>query len=422
MSEELIITAKSAQEAIEEAVHSWEIPAEELVAEPLPGDSETSELTRFRVFRRQIIKTLDPTAARDLLRGLLDAMEIPAQFEDRLEENYLHMDIKAEDGGLLIGKHGSTLEALQLMMNLMVQKRDPECGLRIVLNAGGYREKRAEQLTEKAHRVAQRVVQTQQEYEFPPMNPADRRVIHHLLLETEGITTFSRGLGEDRYVVVAPVDEDGQPIASRPQGRHGDRRPERRGRGGPRGRYDRGPRGGQDRGPRGGRGGYRPEYRPEGQPRPYEDREQPWRPSAANGESFNVLEGESLSGRLARGEASADEVFSERPPAEPRRGEYRRGGGGGPRGGYDRGPRGGPDRGPRGGQDRGPRGPRGPRQDRPPSDRGGGNRAGGRRDQERGRGDRDRGRSDRDRGRGPQFRLPQDEPLWASEGKDPEFD
>lgn len=376
MSDELIITAKSPQEAVEEAVHSWEVPADDLVAEPL-GEPDAAGLTRFRVLRRPIVRTLDPTAARELLRGLLAAMDIEAEIDDHIDENYLHMDIKTEDSGLLIGKQGTTLEALQLMMNLMVQKRDPDCGLRIVLNTGGYREKRGQQLLQRAEQVAQRVRQTKQEYEFPPMNPADRRIVHRALLDVEGVTTFSRGVGEDRHVVVAATDANGQPLPSRPQG---------------------GRRQARDR--RGG-GGRRSHQRPAQAPGLPHD-EEDWAPSAPAIPSFNVLDGESLSGRLVRGEATPDEVFS-KPRSEGRDRERRPGG----RGSRDR------DR----GRGRGPgRGPGRDRGSRPTGDRGHG-----RGPQQQGRrGDRDRGR-DRSR-RPPTYRLPQDEPLWASEGRDPEFD
>lgn len=453
MMEELnvIIAARSAEEAIEEATHSYEIPAGELQAEAIDEPNEAGEV-RYRITRKEIIRTLDPTAARELLRGLLEAMEVQATFEDRLEDGYLHMDIQTEDAGLLVGKHGKTLESLQLMMNLMVQKRDPDCGLRIVLDAGGYRSKRTDQLREMAEKAVARVVQSKNEYEFEPMNPADRRVIHKLLLQSEGITTFSRGLGEDRYVVIAPVGEDGQPLPQRPRsdrergGRGRGFGRDRGGRGGDRG--GRGGGGGRDRGGRGFDRGPRPFDRDRGGrgfdrdrgPRHFDrdrgprshDRDRGAVPPAGpiDPETLALLEGESLSGRLARGEATPQEVFG---GDRDRDRDRDRGGRG-----FDR------DRGPRQGgeRDRGGRGyDRGPRQGAPRDDRGGrggGERrgpGGGGRDFNRDRrgsgpgGERrgpERRGDDRAGSRGgerrPTYRLPDNEPLWASEGKDPEFD
>jgi spoIIIJ-associated protein len=384
MSEELIISAHSAEEAIEEAVHSWEIPAEELVAEPIPSDTEEAGVQRFRVHRRVTVKTLDPTAARELMAGLLAAMKIEATFEDRIEDEYIHMNIQAEDAGLLIGKYGRTLEALQLMMNLMVQKRDPDCGLRVVLDAAGYRDKRAEQLGELARKAVSRVRESRREYAFKPMSPIDRRIVHRVLLETDGITTFSRGLGEDRYVVVAPVGADGQPLPGRPRHKGRDRGPHR----------DRGPR--RDRGPQRDRGSDR-----ERQPRRHDRTPRESRPvPEGSGGGFSVFEGESLSGRLATGEARPEEVFGpQRPERQDREGERRGHSGRGRderRGGGERG------RGERRGEGERRRGGRGP-DSRSPG--------------------RPRGQGQRDASaKPPSYRLPEDEPLWASEGRDPEFD
>jgi spoIIIJ-associated protein len=441
MADELIISARSAEEAIEEAVHSWEISADELVAKIIDEEdqSEDVEIKRYRVFRNVEPKTFDPTAARELMKGLLTSMALEADFEDRTEEGYMHITIKSEDAGLLIGKYGRTLEALQLMMNLMTQKKDPNCGLRIVLDAAGYREKREEQLHELSRKAVERVQSSHREYEFKPMSPIDRRIVHRFLLETEGITTFSRGLGENRYVVIAEAGPDGEPLPSRGGGRsfrggrdRGDRGEHGgRDRGGPRRRDDRGGRGrpagdrpprDRDRPPRDrDRGPRRPDDRPRehSHDRP---RDRPARTysDAPIPESQPLIEGESLSGRLATGEASPEEVYGggfgggrdrdrdrgdrdrDRDRGRDRGGDRDRGRG--PRTGSgststrdrDRGGRGG--RGGPGGQ-RDPRGPRG---------------GGGSRDRDRDK----RGSSDKSR---PSYSLPEDEPLWASEGPDPEF-
>ena len=120
------------------------------------------------------------------------------------------IDITGEDSGLLIGRKGETLRALQFIVNLMVRKRAGEMNSRVVLDIEKYRERRHESLRAMAVRVADRVTASGRGIALEPMSAAERRVVHMALAEHPRVTTQSTGSGEDRKITVLPKGNDGQ--------------------------------------------------------------------------------------------------------------------------------------------------------------------------------------------------------------------
>ena len=113
------------------------------------------------------------------------------------------IDLTGEDSGLLIGRRGQTLQALQLLVNLMVRQEYGD-GVRVLLDVESYRQRREASLRDMAAKVADRVVQTGRSITLEPMSPADRRIIHVSLAEHETVSTQSMGEGEERKVTVLP--------------------------------------------------------------------------------------------------------------------------------------------------------------------------------------------------------------------------
>ena len=116
------------------------------------------------------------------------------------------IDITGEDSGLLIGRRGQTLQALQLMVNLIARNQHGE-GTRIMLDVERYRQRREASLRDMAVRVASRVAQTGRSITLEPMNAADRRIIHVSLSDYAGVTTESLGFGDDRKVNIMASGE-----------------------------------------------------------------------------------------------------------------------------------------------------------------------------------------------------------------------
>ena len=151
--------------------------------------------------------------------------------------------LTGEGLGVVIGRRGETLDALQYLVSLCYNNSENGF-VRVVLDANDYRAKRAVTLQGLARKVADQVLETQRNLSLEPMNPYERRVIHTPVQEMEGVTSWSVSDGADRRVIIGLANEDGTPVD--PDDNPMRRAP--RGRGGRRGRDDR------RRGDRGGRG------------------------------------------------------------------------------------------------------------------------------------------------------------------------
>ncbi|HSD11706.1 MAG TPA: RNA-binding cell elongation regulator Jag/EloR [Candidatus Binatia bacterium] len=146
-------------------------------------------------------------AAR-VLRELLALMDVPAQVEatpaDEAGQVVLH--VTSEAGGLLIGRRGQTLDALEYLVNRIVGRQD-ERGGRIVVDAEGYRERRSREVREMAIRLAARVRQTARAQSLDPLSPRERRIVHLALSGDTSVSTRSVGEGQLRRVVISPAGD-----------------------------------------------------------------------------------------------------------------------------------------------------------------------------------------------------------------------
>jgi len=147
-------------------------------------------------------------AAVAVLQELLDKMDLPSVIQvegAEMEEGTptVQLSIHGEFGGILIGRRGETLGALQFIAGLLTSKK-AERRVRVILDAEGYRERRARLLRDIAMRAAERAQRYRQPVFLDPMSPAERRVVHMTLAEHQGVSTHSVGEGDSRRVVVSP--------------------------------------------------------------------------------------------------------------------------------------------------------------------------------------------------------------------------
>ena len=146
--------------------------------------------------------------AREALSEILSLMTMEANVTASADDQHITLNIESARGGLLIGKKGQTLDALQFLVARIVQRTHPGPEY-IVVDAEGYRERRAEQLRAMAHQVAQRVRDERVPYAFDPsLNSAERRIVHMELKDEPDLSTRSEGEGEDRRLVVYPGPAD----------------------------------------------------------------------------------------------------------------------------------------------------------------------------------------------------------------------
>ena len=148
--------------------------------------------------------------AAEVLRKLLAAMGVEGEVVASEDDERVSLEVKGPETGLVIGKKGQTLDALQYLVNKIVSRGAPDEGKPIHLDAEGYRSRRAESLVELAHRLAEKAKRTGKPVAADPMSPADRRVIHVALAEVPGLTTRSEGEGIHRHLVVIPTNDPGK--------------------------------------------------------------------------------------------------------------------------------------------------------------------------------------------------------------------
>jgi len=152
---------------------------------------------------KAIIKEDSSDIAEEMLSEILCLMKLCAVVEKEYEEDLTRLNISGEDLGLLIGKHGQTLEALQYILNIMVSKRMGfKC--RFVVDVEGYRLRRERSLKDMALRMADVAVREQKNVALDPMLPNERRIVHLALQDNARVTTFSQGEEPLRKVVISP--------------------------------------------------------------------------------------------------------------------------------------------------------------------------------------------------------------------------
>lgn len=264
------------------------------------SDSEREKAQeRARQKRNSDIKPLDdPTEAIEraegFLRDVYEAMDMKAELTSNYDGEILNVRMDGEEMGLLIGKRGQTLDSLQYLTSLVVNKGKPYY-VRVKLDTENYRERRKATLENLAKNIAIKVKKSRQPVSLEPMNPYERRIIHSALQDDPFVTTHSEGEEPDRRVIVTLKKDADLDALER---KYGERRSMR-------GSYrsSRGGRGGY--GQRGGRSGGRSGY---GKKRydDYEDKE-----SFYDGEEGGKSDLFEVAEKFESAMASTDDVSSE---------------------------------------------------------------------------------------------------------------
>jgi spoIIIJ-associated protein len=144
-------------------------------------------------------------AAVDFTRGLVDAFGAKAAVASRFEdEDTVLVDVTGDNLGLLVGQRGATLAAIEELVRTVVQRQTGGHGVRVHVDVAGYRAKRREALSEFARQLAERVRDEAAEQVLEPMAAPDRKVVHDVVAEIDGVTTISEGEEPRRRVVIRP--------------------------------------------------------------------------------------------------------------------------------------------------------------------------------------------------------------------------
>ena len=200
-------TAKTMEEALASALEELGVSEDrvtvEILEEPSKGLFGFIGGKPARVLVS--VRPLDAlTVGKQFLSDLFQSMHIAVELEVAVpeEEGPVAVNLRGEDLGILIGKHGQTLDALQYLTNLAAN-RDAEEKMKFVIDVEEYRRRRAETLTRLAQRLASKVKRMGEPVVLEPMTPHERKIIHMALQDDRRISTYSEGEEPNRKVVIA---------------------------------------------------------------------------------------------------------------------------------------------------------------------------------------------------------------------------
>lgn len=159
--------------------------------------------------RVKVTKKYNPVSVATIfLKEVFLAMEMTVDIETDFKDNkHLFINLAGEKMGILIGKRGQTLDSLQYLVNLVINKGDTPY-ISVTLDTENYRQKRKDTLEALAKNLARKVKATRKNVVLEPMNPYERRIIHSILQNDKFVTTHSEGEDPYRYIIISLKSEN----------------------------------------------------------------------------------------------------------------------------------------------------------------------------------------------------------------------
>ncbi len=198
-------TGKTIEEALNSALTELKLTIDrvdyEVMVEPTKGFFGLgAKLAKVKV----TVKKLTPVeVALEFLHKIFASMKLPVEIQQTEKEDHYIFNLKGNDLGILIGKHGQTLDALQYLTNLAANRELSEEKIRIIIDVEDYRKRREETLCRLAMRLADKVRRSGEKIVLEPMNRHERKIIHTALQDNHRIMTYSDGEEPYRKVVIA---------------------------------------------------------------------------------------------------------------------------------------------------------------------------------------------------------------------------
>ncbi|HEX7056504.1 MAG TPA: RNA-binding cell elongation regulator Jag/EloR [Bacilli bacterium] len=199
----VIATGKTIDEAVKSGLEQLKTTANRvkihIVDQPTKGLFGLLGTKEAKVELELIPDPVDEAIA--FLEQIFDAMRVPVRIERSIGGDGIKLNLTGPDLGLLIGRRGQTLDALQFLVNIIANKFS-DTHVRILLDAENFRDRRRKTLEDLSIRLAGRVVRTRKEIVLEPMSPQERKVIHTVLQEHPKVRTYSKGEEPNRRVVI----------------------------------------------------------------------------------------------------------------------------------------------------------------------------------------------------------------------------
>ena len=200
------ISAKTVDDAVTEALVKFGVTSDQLEYEVIEkGSSGFLGIgSKNAVIKaRAIVEVSVEDSVKTFLNDVFKAMDMEVEIITKVEEDdkLIDVELKGDDMGVLIGKRGQTLDSLQYLTNLAINKHS-ENYYKVKFDTEDYRKRRKETLENLAKNIAYKVKRTKRPVELEPMNPFERRVIHSALQNDKYVTTYSEGEEPYRHVIV----------------------------------------------------------------------------------------------------------------------------------------------------------------------------------------------------------------------------
>ncbi len=210
------IEDKSVEDAVTAACKQLQLPREQLEIEVLSKGSSGifgivgAKKAKIRVTSKILPLEATSQQGKEILTEILQHINLPSVVEYSMEENQVVLNIISNGSGLLIGKRGKTLNALQYLVAKILSRKVGE-SVSVIVDTENYRFKRLESLTELARQLSDKVKKSHRPLTTGPMSSQDRRIIHLALQEEQEVRTKSKGEGNLRRVVIYPVRRSKKP-------------------------------------------------------------------------------------------------------------------------------------------------------------------------------------------------------------------
>jgi len=196
---------KTVDEAVDLALKELDVSIDdvsvEILEEPSKGILGLIMVKQARV--RITVKEESPNRAVSLLKEIFRTMDLDVKINAEENEKTIMIDLEGPDLGLLIGRRGETLDALQYLVNLSVNKNQ-EIRKKIIIDIEGYRDRREKTLQKLAEKLAEKARQRGRNVVLEPMSAQERRIIHTALQGRDDIYTFSEGEDPYRKIIISP--------------------------------------------------------------------------------------------------------------------------------------------------------------------------------------------------------------------------
>lgn len=202
------IVARSVEEAIDEGLDQLNVTRDEVDISVIE-EGNKGFLGILGSRQAKVILTLKPSknwkakAAHEYVTNILELMDLTAEAKTFIEEDNIKIDITGENLGLLIGRRGQTLDALQYLTSMAVNRVGGDW-VRVIIDVEGYRQRREATLRSLARRLAGKAASSHRRVALDPMNALERRIVHSELQEFDGVETHSEGKDPYRRVIIVP--------------------------------------------------------------------------------------------------------------------------------------------------------------------------------------------------------------------------